>query len=120
MQDLHGRVQRDAHGRQNDENGEHACDLELIVVLQDQIAKPLLRADELADHRTQDGHHHADVEANEDIGQRVGQLDHAELLPAGRTHGSQHIELAVIGRLKAFDDVDHDGKKNNQGGNEDL
>src|ERR1700730_5925206 len=69
---LHDEVKGHAHRREEDEHREDARDVQGEVELQNQVAEPLLRADELADDRAEDAEDDGDVEAGEDKGQRIG------------------------------------------------
>src|SRR5471030_3108687 len=93
LDSLHDPVQPNSHQREDKENRKHARGVHRKVSLQDEVTQARLRSDELADDGTYNGKDNGDVEANEYIGQRVGNLHVTENLPFRACERDEQIDL---------------------------
>ena len=73
--DLDHVVDRKPDQAEQHDDGEHHRRFEIAVVLQQQIAEPAIRRDELGDDRGGRRQRGADLQAGEDVGQRLRQAD---------------------------------------------
>ena len=88
----HDAVEHHAEQRDQDHRHEHRGGVERDLHLQHQIAEAAVGAEELADDRAGDREDRRDLHAGEDIGQRAGQLDLGEDLPARALQRAHQVE----------------------------
>src|SRR6266511_2017790 len=103
-----------ADQRQQHDGREHHRRVELAIVLQEQIAEPLVGGDELGDHRRGRGQRSADLQSGEDVRQRLRQPyleEHAQAAGAG---GAREVHHVAVGALESRDARNHDRKERQQ------
>ncbi len=86
----------------------------------EQIAEPMIAADQFADHDADDGERRADAQAREHRRHRGWKFDLPENLRARRLERARQIDQIGIDAAHGGQHIDHDRKEHDQDGDQDF
>ena len=114
LQELDGVEEHEADDRQRENGREHQRRLEVRVGDEQQVAEPLVGADELADDRAGDRERRRDLQAAEEVRQAGRQAKPQEDLHPRRAHRARQVVHLGRHRPQADRRVDHDREERDQ------